>query len=633
MRSGVTYTVDISGGDGQPVPLSGAANPFTTDEDDDDDLFLTVRTQSGYIRVIDDGEFYWTDLVPETDVSRPVKLSHVENGNTITDWQGYLQAQNFSGTLYGNPQIRQFPIFCMLSALSTTEVDATERNMRNFAFIIYHAFNSLPGLDVDFFYFAGGEDTLSWLQKLVDWQNLVEEDSDGNIVSKYNNMEVIDDICRFWGWSVRCSKASVMFSHPDRADTYRKMTPAQLLELGNGNGTLTGIGTDESYTSVSVSGDVFASVDNEDTYVRGCSRAIVTADANTADDTVFAAFPETVEEQMDSMIWDSYIEDDMTYSTDLMQFSTPFVRGTARTGGSFNLARDIENTSYSVIRQRKTYDGTVLASIDMEFGHSYYAESDRFSILIQRRGLFITADILSEGVKYEDYDDRGRLKGSFIMHIGIGETRETALWYNEDAEWTSRQEEVVIQFNENNNRAFINTDSPGLRGRVFMDFLGSRDMPEVNGIRKFDIANMQLVFSETVKEWTTLTHSERKLSEKAVYYANNASKIRSEWDCDMIYASENNLQRGYGIVINPDGSRMEQVSIGGVQKHPEQHVADRVASYWRKSRRKIRTEMRSDTIPDIKPQNTAVIDSQPYTPIAISRDWWDDITKITFMEI
>ena len=55
LRDGTSYTVHIGGGTGPEIPLKGGAQPFTTQEDDDEDMFVPVRTQSGYFRIVNDG--------------------------------------------------------------------------------------------------------------------------------------------------------------------------------------------------------------------------------------------------------------------------------------------------------------------------------------------------------------------------------------------------------------------------------------------------------------------------------------------------------------------------------------------------------------------------------------------------
>ena len=124
LRARTVYTLNIGGGTGNTVPLKGGAQPFVTQEDDSDDQFTPIRTQSGYIRIVDDGldangnAFDWKDLIPQTNTSRPVTLAA---GSTIV-WQGFMQSQNFSGILYGNPQEREFPVHCVLSALNGVDI-------------------------------------------------------------------------------------------------------------------------------------------------------------------------------------------------------------------------------------------------------------------------------------------------------------------------------------------------------------------------------------------------------------------------------------------------------------------------------------------------------------------------------
>ena len=97
LRAGTVYTLNIGGGTGDAVPLKGGAQPFVTQEDDSDDQFAPIRTQSGYIRIVDDGldangnAFDWKDLIPQTNTSRPVTLTA---GGTVV-WQGFMQSQNF----------------------------------------------------------------------------------------------------------------------------------------------------------------------------------------------------------------------------------------------------------------------------------------------------------------------------------------------------------------------------------------------------------------------------------------------------------------------------------------------------------------------------------------------------------
>ena len=145
LRTGTLYTVNIwkDGAlpSGYPLTLKGGAHPFVTQEDDNEDQFTPLRTQTGYLRIIDDGKavnasnqsvaFSWKDLMPSTDTDRPVTLTHQSGGATVVDWQGYMQAQTFTGELYDGVQEREFPIQCPLSALTASNVDDANRALQN----------------------------------------------------------------------------------------------------------------------------------------------------------------------------------------------------------------------------------------------------------------------------------------------------------------------------------------------------------------------------------------------------------------------------------------------------------------------------------------------------------------------
>jgi hypothetical protein len=128
LRANTLYTVNIYDNSytGNPVQLTGADNPFVTQEDSDDDMFLPVRTQSGYLRFVDDGTVNWRGIIPSTDTDRPVVLT---NSSGQVQWQGFMQAQNFGSELYGTPQTIEFPLQCPLSVTSATQIYNLHTNM------------------------------------------------------------------------------------------------------------------------------------------------------------------------------------------------------------------------------------------------------------------------------------------------------------------------------------------------------------------------------------------------------------------------------------------------------------------------------------------------------------------------
>ena len=180
LRTNAVYTLNIGGGSGTAIALKGGAQPFTTEENDDEDQFCPIRTQTGHIRIVDDGKDangnalaadWWKDLAPINDTERPVTLTGVDaNGNSLgTLWQGFMQAQNFGGTLFGNPQEREFPVQCIISVLAAKKVSTTQTQLCNFAYLLRYIFNTLPSdLRPTSYVIQGGAHAQQWLLKQLD---------------------------------------------------------------------------------------------------------------------------------------------------------------------------------------------------------------------------------------------------------------------------------------------------------------------------------------------------------------------------------------------------------------------------------------------------------------------------------
>ena len=147
LRAGTFYTVNIGGGTGTAIALKGGAEPFVTQEDTSEDAFIPLRTQSGYIRIVDDGKDaegqalgadWWKDLLAMTNTERPVTLVARPTADAVgtTVWQGFMQSQNFGGELYEAVQEREFPVQCGVSAMEGQMVETTGVT-KTFAYLIY----------------------------------------------------------------------------------------------------------------------------------------------------------------------------------------------------------------------------------------------------------------------------------------------------------------------------------------------------------------------------------------------------------------------------------------------------------------------------------------------------------------
>lgn len=649
LRSGTLYTVNIYDADytgSTPVVLKGGAQPFTTQEDDNEDLFTPVRTQTGYLRIVDDGKdaggnaFDWKDIIPETDTSRPVTLTHTESGQTVTDWQGFMQAQDFGNTLYGNPQEREFPVQCPLSVTECTDINYQQKEIKNFAYLLQQVIGSIPEecrpLNL---YIQGGTDAQAFLLKCIDWQNFVDKNADDILSARFTMFQCLEDMCRFWGWTARMHGMDMYLSCADEGSSWLKLTYAQLTTMAGGSSE----GTIESFSEISMSGDIFASTNNNDYLQRGCRKATVTGNGNTADEDVLFAFPSSVEKTMIS--GGNYREGDVLYTQDITSFSSSLMIGECVSGkatfnkmlvgtdGSFGTQSPTSRQEYNVIKIKDDYSGAALASMETVYHHSFY-DTNVPSGGFDYGGLYVNFDIFRNGERYEDYGNNGIGKYHIKMRVGIGTSRANALWYN-GSTWSSSVADITIRVGDEktpSNMLSINTNHADMKGILFVDFMGSDDIPAINGKRRFEIVNFSMQFQRRVYSWLFNTETRDDTRE---YTASNQNKMVSEVGVDCAFASENDLQFGYGVILNADGTHLTGYNYNGssIATHPEQHLADRIVNYWYEAKRRLQVELRLDTITEPTPQNKVTIDGSNMYPISISHEWRDDVLILTLLEL
>lgn len=146
---GATYTVNISEQNwtGGVTQLTPSDKPFTTQEDDDDDIFKPIRAQSGYLRVIDSTGSLLESLMPENNTQRLVQLML---GSAIR-WQGFLQADAYTQPwLEGKVEI-ELPLKSVLGALEDVVIENISYERKQIADIFIEAFEALNVMPVNWY--------------------------------------------------------------------------------------------------------------------------------------------------------------------------------------------------------------------------------------------------------------------------------------------------------------------------------------------------------------------------------------------------------------------------------------------------------------------------------------------------
>lgn len=673
LRARTVYTVNVGGGAGAAVPLKGGAQPFTTQESDDDDPFCPIRTQTGYLRIVDDGRDangnaleanWWKDLIPATGTSRPVTLTHQEGGQTIVDWQGFMQAQTFSGALYGNPQEREFPVQCVLSSLSKYDIPTNETALRNFAYLL-RLFITSSGITVNNIIVQGGADAQQWMLAMVDWRNFMNTGKQ-TYTSKYKFYEILEDICRFWGWTCRTWRQNIYLTCADDTaeQSYLTLTMAQLETMAGGTaaGTVT-----SSIPSVTLSGDIFASTQNDDIQVRGYSKATVKADANK-ETTIFEFAPQSVVDTMEANGY-TWVSEDGSYigyftTQEINGFTSNSLIGESSSKGAYarrQLFSDEDEGDANVVDVMLFKDWADINTNTNPWtvGTPYITLQTVFETAFSAGSLKIT------GTPYDGSESKANTGAArlFIAAIGIGHTKNTAKWLQVKNNisptyygWTTEKIPVLISVNwapslrvgaispmQENYAFFSIGDSipvpDDLYGYLYIDIYGTYDISgggtRITQNGKWQLANLKVEYSREKIEVSSNGYRKvvRDRNSTKEYTAENQNANNEKWNADCIFASDNDMEYGYGLMLKGNGEYLKTAPFGGVQEIPEQHLANRVAAYGATSKRQFMLEVRQNAIAQITPINKVSFESTSCQPVSIGHDWRDDVVQLKMIEL
>lgn len=694
LRAGTIYTLNIYGGTGAAIPLKGGAQPFVTQEDDSEDMFTPVRTQSGYLRMVDNGvgadnhvlvDGWWKTLVPATDTSRPVTLTGVDNnGNSLgVLWQGFLQAQTFSGELYGNPQEREFPVQCALAALGGIDIPFN-KGLKNFAYILKHICDTIDvksggtltndtittngRIHISDVKVQGGSDAQVWLGTKIDWQNFAQEDADGILRAKYSLLDVLEDMCRFWGWTARTQGTTLYLTCQDDTQenaTFLTMTRAQLDTLANGETAGVVVNTP---STVALGGDIFASTDQTETKLQGPHRAVVSADCNERD-TVVQFAPQEIRDWMDaagSYTWEQQPGEDM-----VGYFTTP-IRKESRSSGMMDI--DCNGTSGFCRRQIfESSESENAAICDMMCIISQSSIANPAITLKTRHPMaFGGGSLKISGTCWQGSKSLTHPQNPYalVLELGIGMTVETAKWWymtktilmgvssTIDSGWSTyvNKDSFFAPLTGNNIQSTglykIGVDGrkpitfsaipvvANTYGYIFMNILGAWDIIAGDPIEDLEISNLKIEFSREGYDIPTSLNVARPREMKVdrvtskEYSASNSNESNEEWNADCIFASDNNMEYGYGLLLNYVGNIISEVRYGSSFQHPEQHLANRVATYWDSDKMRLDTELWNiGAVAGVSPDKTVSLAGVTGVPVAISHDWRDDLMQMVLIEL
>ena len=196
---------------GEVVELTPAAVPFETQEDSSDKWLEPIRKQTGYIRVLDEGNT--EGIMPVGMMDRFVEYRE----DDVLKWCGYMVPDVFSSDWDVTPLEVEFPVVGGLGVLEGVYLNENDGlGVVSLAKLMYQCL-SATGINYDLIYlpkeilqYSGAGDYLfpisievSRFNFFQDNDSLNSEDSDWTRYNGSTCYEVLSEIMKLWGWTIR----------------------------------------------------------------------------------------------------------------------------------------------------------------------------------------------------------------------------------------------------------------------------------------------------------------------------------------------------------------------------------------------------------------------------------------------
>lgn len=629
---GETFTLRIDGvTPSAALPLSD--EPISTDEDSDSDMFMPVRTQSGYIRILSTDKTTWRQFIPSSATAMPVTL---KKGTAIV-WQGYVQTGTYGTTWPAIYEDFELPIVCGLSVLESFDVDVNgPGDVVTIGQLLAYLFGKLSGLTYKAYFHSGNPGYVSaWLQYRVIWRNFLDED-DGTLKPSYNCQEILEEVCKFYGWSCRTHGDGIWFTNitdSERNDVVQVFTMAQ---LANGSSS-----TFETFTSHALADADFASTDHSEEWIPGCKSVKFNSELNTFDTIIELPDDDLLKKYRNNTPsrgehWKNIGSNEawilqraaLNYENALVKISTyveSAVEGNPQCYGRLAIF-DI-NMDEPKLRYNWT---TILEAFRSDdYGPR---QSSTPLIVFESQASYI----LSDGILFINGKSDVDEEGEAICTLKIGN------YYWNGSSWTTTASTFRLKCDRDgieDTRTSINeTEYEGT---------GIPITTTLSGKIYFSINDVQLIFPYSLNGYFPLQDFEigfvrRQQDSEAndMNYTATGGTFPEEVTVDTIFTTDkvktegDNTMRcemGYGLLMS-NTAVIDTIPYKSSYQKPEQHNANMIAAYGSTIRQVLTFQLWNSRVA-ASPKSVITLGGQRYFPVSISHNWRDGLSTIKMMAL
>ena len=692
---GTHYRIDIydeqDGSWSGVKTLTGGTSPFTTSEDDSDDYFAPIRTQSGTIEVctlMPDGNYITLDdMLPANNIARPVRLMNLDTSPDTIEWQGFLSCEAYDQDYTAIPQIIQLPVISVLEAMASVFLDHTlATGLKQARVQVYYALTELDrqcGMPDPFFshIFYSQTAWMFWM-KFIDatiLYNIKEysnEESYTYAVSGMSCKDVLERVCKYMGWTVREDKTNIYFCRIGETGHMFKQTLADF--AGNTQAFMQNR-EDVALTTADLENCDWMGTGHKRTVAQGAKSVEVVAEiADYELEMGLPDFPtETLEHSNEGVI-EAYVTMSQNFNNKLT-FSNYKVTVRETSGGydifasgdvdvqdvfddcilspdcdvAAQYPRKIANTPYFCVKNTGAFFGLFNFSGQGETNwvnglyivavNEMYATTDHAPVvfkldsIISFRLINGTLKFKAEGTTIaDDGSDPFPFVGQVEMKLRFGN-----MYWNGSA-WQTTETFFTADFStqpeedQEPGQYILNIPiTSQLQGTVSIEVRGgirggSSYSQYYQPFYDLFLSELSLEYEEP-EEPEYITKSDKNSNH---YYRVLGTNFRDEISISTELATTLNNRPSPSLVMDNIETPMKYLSFDGVPLRPEVDLLNRLATYYSAARHRLELIVDHPTaapLPLLR-LNGISPDTRKYIPLAESRDWQEETSTLTCFE-
>lgn len=683
--NGTQYEIEIydEGYTGAAVELRAGETPFTTDEDNTDDFFAPIRTQTGTIQVCTaipgGGTLRLEDILPDNNIARPVQLRRMDDD--VVEWQGFLSCEAYSQDYTSIPQVLDLSVISVLEAMGSVECDIAEfhgvQTVHNIVAYALQKMESEAAMGHLFSEVAVSNMTINFMYKYInttlffDRKERADEGYTEHFIVGISLQDLLSQLATYVGWCVREQGDVIYFQHIG-ADANVEMT--RVVDIADAQ-------WEEHYArqiSQEEMGDLVWRGNTHKQSTKQGARSVEISNALEQSEIELAlpdGFPvgdyltgtidyisegtgedengEAIDEEVQLVLYaseeqrfDNRYELKTWYQEEISE-AKPLVY-TEQGGTKEVFADTIPGGESSLNPIGDQHLGTFVARIkndDIEFDeigifvNAYWADVDENIYILKMRSIdHLVAYSGKFVIKYDGFVLHDTLQkfSHIVRDIQVAIKWGDAYLQSDLKTWGSNIAQINLEWTEENG--------------------GEIEIP----INEFHCGEVELfLFPKSLKWWQTdmagYTIDEYLLTELSVeyikpedifverssnnYYEPLGTAFRDEIVVSSNIASSHKNLPCPSIILNVDPSRyydpLEKMTFHDTVERsirPEHHLLERMADYYRKARTVLELQVSQPRTPLPLLTLRGINDGKLYLPMAASRDWKHETSTLTCLE-